>query len=314
MLPIPDNSGSRKLQYGLREQMSDHYDTIIVGGGPAGLSAALVLGRCLRRVLLCDSGRYRNERSRAVNCFLSRDGIPPAQLLECAREQLRRYDSIGRMHARVTSIHRDGEGFIVGVGTDLATCRSLLIATGVVDELPDLEGIEELFGRTVHVCPYCDAWEHRRAPIAVFGRGSKGASLALLLRQWTSDLVLCTHGPDGIRPDDLERLKSRDIRVREEVIRKLEGADGRLKSIRFTDGSCLDRQALFFSTGQHPRSALLEKLGCRYGEKGVACDENGETSIPGMYVAGDVSRDVQLAIIAAAEGARAGLAINRWLR
>ena len=107
MLPIPDNSGSRKLQYGLREQMSDHYDTIIVGGGPAGLSAALVLGRCLRRVLLCDSGRYRNERSRAVNCFLSRDGIPPAQLLECAREQLRRYDSIGRMHARVfCSIHK----------------------------------------------------------------------------------------------------------------------------------------------------------------------------------------------------------------
>jgi thioredoxin reductase len=294
--------------------MGDPYDTIIVGGGPAGLSAALVLGRCLRRVLVCDSGRYRNERSRALHCFLSRDGVPPAELLARAREQLGPYDSVGHMRAWVSRVDRIGAGFVVSTDAgDLLNCRTVLVATGVVDELPEIEGIEEFFGSTVHVCPYCDGWEHRGAPIAVFGDGSKSAGLALLLRQWTKDLVLCTHGPSGLGPDDLVRLDAHGIAVHEQLIRRLEGADGCLKSVLFGDGTRLDRQALFFSTGQHPRSALLESLGCRYGEKGVDCDENGETSIPGVYVAGDVSRDVQLAIIAAAEGARAGLAINRCL-
>ncbi|HEX5958933.1 MAG TPA: NAD(P)/FAD-dependent oxidoreductase, partial [Hyphomicrobiaceae bacterium] len=260
--------------------MADPYDTIIVGGGPAGLSAALVLGRCLRRVLVCDSGRYRNERSRALHCFLSQDGVPPAELLARAREQLAPYNSVGHMRAWVSRVDRNGAGFVVSTDAgDLLNCRTVLVATGVVDELPQIEGIEELFGSTVHVCPYCDGWEHRGAPVAVFGDGSKSARLALLLRQWTNDLVLCTHGPSGLGPDDLARLKARGIAVHEQRIRRLEGADGRLKSVLFGDGTRLDRQALFFSTGQHPRSALLEKLGCRYGEKGVDCDEDGKTSI-----------------------------------
>jgi thioredoxin reductase len=294
--------------------MSEHYDTIVIGGGPAGLSAALVLGRCLRRVLVCDSGRYRNERSRALHCFLSCDGIAPAELLGRAREQLQRYGSVSHTRAVVKSVDQEGEGFAVGTeGGDSLKCQSVLIATGVVDELPAIEGMEEHFGRTVHVCPFCDGWEHRGKPIAVLGKGAKGASLALLLHQWTHDQVLCTHGPGAIEAEDLERLKARGIPLREQVIRKLEGVDGRLSSIHFADGTRLARSALFFNTGQHPRSALLEKLGCRYDEKGVVAGEDGETSVAGVYVAGDVSRDVQLAIIAAAEGARAALAINRWL-
>jgi thioredoxin reductase len=294
--------------------MSESYDTVIVGGGSAGLSAALVLGRCRRRVLVCNSGRYRNERSRALHCFLSRDGIAPADLLSRAREQLRPYESVAQARVRVSSIDRAGDGFAVSTDAGgILGGRTVLVATGVIDELPEIEGMEELFGSSVHVCPYCDGWEHRNAPVAAFGKGTKGVSLALLLRQWTSDLVLCTHGPGEIGSDDLQRLKLRGIRVHEQVIRKVEGAGGCLKSIQFVDGTHLDRQALFFNTGQHPRSPLLEKLGCRFGEKGVACDANGETSIPGAFVAGDVSRDVQLAIIAAAEGARAALAINKSL-
>jgi thioredoxin reductase len=300
-------------QRGQEHGMSEHYETIVVGGGPAGLSAALVLGRCLRRVLVCDSGRYRNERSRALHCFMSRDGIPPSELLARTREELGPYGSIAQTRAVVSGIDQAGEGFTVRTeaGASLG-CRSVLVATGVVDHLPAIEGMQEFFGRSVHVCPYCDGWEHRGAPIAVFGEGGKGASLALLLRQWTHDLVLCTHGT-AIAGEELERLTAHGIPVREQVIRKLEGADGCLSSIVFADGTRLARSALFFDTGQHPRSALLEKLGCRYAEKGVAAGENGETSVPGVYVAGDVSRDVQLAIIAAAEGARAALAINRWL-
>lgn len=294
--------------------MRHSHDTVIIGGGPAGLSAALVLGRCMRRVLVCNSGRYRNQRSRALHCFLSRDGIAPADLLSRAAEQLRPYEGVTQARVRVSGIDRAENGFELTTDAgDVFRSRTVLVATGVIDELPEIEGMAELFGSSVHVCPYCDGWEHRNTPVAAFGKGSKGAGLALLLRQWTDDLVLCTHGPGMIGSEDLRRLKLGGIRVHEQVIRGLEGEGGRLTSILFNDGTRLHRRALFFNTGQHPRSALLEKLGCRFGESGVECNENGETSVPGVFVAGDASRDVQLAIVAAAEGARAALAINKSL-
>jgi thioredoxin reductase len=293
--------------------MSERFETVIVGAGPAGLSAALVLGRCMRRALVCDSGRYRNERSQALHCFMSRDGVSPAQLLELARAQLRPYENIALRRTKVIRIRRGGEGFGVATDAGLVQARTVLMATGVVDELPDIEGIQDLFGRSVHVCPYCDGWEHRNAPIAALGKGDKGAGLALLLRQWTGDLVLCTNGPVEISCEDQEKLRARGINVHGAEIERLEGEEGCLRFIVFADGTRLPRRALFFGTGQHPRSTLLEELGCRYGPKGIEYDDNGRTSVPGVYVAGDVSRDVQLAIIAAAEGARAALAINRVL-
>ena len=290
------------------------YDTLIIGGGPAGLSAALVLGRCVRRVLVLDSGRYRNERSTALHCYLGHDSIAPLALRDLSREQLKRYDTITLLRATVTKVSRCKVGFsaVLDDGHEMVA-RTILFATGVVDELPHIPGIQELFGRSVHVCPYCDGWEHRDAPIAVFGRGSKGASLALLLRQWTQDLVLCSHGPAGLAADEQQLLERRGINVRESAITELYSEDGCLRALRFEDGEELPRQALFFTTGQHPRSTFLENLGCTFDEKGVAYDEDGATSVPGVYVAGDVSRDVQLVIIAAAEGARAALAINKAL-
>ena len=199
-------------------------------------------------------------------------------------------------------------------GGELVTTRTLLVATGVVDEVPNIDGIEDLYGRSVHVCPYCDGWENRKGAVAVYGRAEKGVSLALLLRQWTDDLALCTSGSARLSDEQRCRLRRRGIKVREEAIARLEGSEGRLQAIRFEDGSVLPRQALFFNTGQHPRSPLLTRLGCEFDQNGgVTCDETGETSVPGVFVAGDVSRDVQLAIIAAAEGARAALAINKRL-
>ncbi len=195
----------------------------------------------------------------------------------------------------------------------MVQAKSLLVATGVVDELPKIEGVDELFGRSVHVCPYCDGWEHRNAPVAVYGHGEKAARFAILLRQWTDDLVLCTNG-GALSEEHAGLLNKAGIGVREDVIARLEGKDGCLQAILFARGETLARKALFFTTGQHPRSPLLEKLGCRFDEEGgVACDPEGRTSVPGVFVAGDVSRDVQLAIIAAAEGARAALAINKSL-
>lgn len=293
--------------------MAEPYDVIVIGGGPAGLSAALVLGRCVRRALVCDSGRYRNERSQAMHCYLGLDGIRPADLLATARKQLESYDTVTLTPTRIASLSRVGKMFAARTEAgETHLARMLLVATGVVDELPKIEGILDFFGTSVHVCPYCDGWECRDAPVAVFGPGDKGAGLALMLRQWTDDLVVCTHGAE-VSDEERAMLAKRGILLREVPIVRLEGAGGCLESVVFADGTKLARKALFFNTGQHPRSTLLESLGCRYGEKGVECDENGETSIPGVYVAGDVSRDVQLVTIAAAEGARSAIAINRAL-
>jgi thioredoxin reductase len=295
--------------------MANEYETAIVGGGPAGLSGALVLGRCVRRVIMCDSGRYRNERSAALHCYMGHDGVAPLQLYSDARRQLERYDTVSVVNTTVNSIVAKRGGFVVQTSEGWALhARTVLLATGVIDELPSIEGIEALFGKSVHVCPYCDGWEHRGAPIAVYGRGRKGADLALLLRQWTDDVILCSAGPADLEEAQYRRLRSRGIRVSDHPVRKLHGAEGRLREIEFDDGARLPRAALFFSTGQHQRSPLLESLGCALNDDGgVRCTENGESSIPGVFVAGDVSRDMQLAIMAAAEGARAALAINKML-
>ena len=290
------------------------FDAVVVGGGPAGLSAGLVLGRCMRHALVCDDGRYRNARSHALHCYMGHDGIPPAELLERARSQLKPYDTVSIVGSSVTGITKEDHLFAVAFKRGPSVqARSIIVATGVVDELPAIPGIEALFGTSVHVCPYCDGWEHRNARVAVYGRGDKGTSFAMLLRQWTNDLVLCTDG-SLLSRDQKARLRSRGVDVREQAIETLMGTGGCLEAIHFKGGEALPRRALFFTTDQHPRSPILEGLGCAYDEKGgLACDGDGKTNIPGVYVAGDVSRDVQLAIIAAAEGARAALAVNKYL-
>jgi thioredoxin reductase len=290
------------------------YDTVIIGGGPAGLSAALVLGRCMRRALICDDGRYRNATSKALHCYMGLDGIRPADLLERARSQLEPYETISTARSSVIGIEKKDQLFVVEFKAhEIVRAKTIVVATGVVDELPAISGLKELFGKSVHVCPYCDGWEHRNAPVAVYGRGDKGTTFAMLLRQWTDDLVLCTDGRP-LSSEQKTRLRKRGVDIREEAIDSLVEKNGCLEAIRFLGGETLPRRALFFTTDQHPRSPLLDGLGCTYDEKGgLACDGDGKTNIPGVYVAGDVSRDVQLAVIAAAEGARAALAVNRYL-
>lgn len=291
------------------------YDVIIVGGGPAGLSAALLLGRCRRRVLVCDSGQYRNAASRATHGFLTRDGSDPAESRRIACEQLRRYETVELRPVEVTDAVRVNDRFEVALpdGTRL-TSRKLLLATGVVDQVPAIPGLEPLYGRSVFHCPYCDGWEVRDQPLAVYGRGVRGRGLALELTAWSDDLVLCTDGPADLRVGDRERLARNGIVIREERIARLEGTDGLLERIVFTSGEALARAALFFNTGQRQRSDLPAKLGCQFTPSGDVWTGAYEASnVPGLYVAGDASRLVQLAIVAAAEGAEAAFAINTAL-
>lgn len=289
-------------------------DVIIVGGGPAGLSAALVLGRCRRSVLVCDDGRYRNDPSRALHGFLSRDGMHPAELRRIGREQMERY-GIEYRCVRVTDARPQGNHFEVTLeGGERMECRKLLLGTGVTDKIPEIDGFERYLGFGVFHCPYCDGWEHRDGTLAVFGAGKNGAGLAVSLKTWSADVVLCTNGPAGLKPQEAERLRANGITVREQKIARLEGSEDAMEAIVFQDGSRLERKAIFLSTGQNQRCDLAGKLGCRFTRKGVVQTGKLEgTNIPGLYVAGDASRDVQLAIVAAAEGAKAAIAINQSL-
>ena len=297
------------------QKPADVLDVVVVGAGPAGLSAALVLGRCLRRVAVIDAGRPRNAAARAVHGFLTRDGTAPHELLSIAREQLAPYETVSLIPGEVIDARCHGARFEVRLrdGTCYVT-RKLLLATGVVDDVPPLEGLAPLYGRSVFHCPYCDGWEFRHQPVAVYGRGRNGFGLALELRGWTADLVLCTNGRARLSAHQRQRLEALGIGLREEPIARLEGADGQLEHVVFADGQRLARRALFFSAGQAQASHLAAMLGCQFTRKGaVHTGEYEATAIAGLFVAGDASRLVQLAIVAAAEGAKAAFAINQSL-
>lgn len=287
---------------------------MIIGGGPAGLSAATVLGRCLRTVVLYDAGKPRNDWSKAVHGFLSRDGVHPRELLERARTDLSRYHTVERRNGSALEARKITGGFEVTTSDGaVRRSRKLLLATGVRDILPEIEGIEELYGRSVHHCPYCDGWEHRGEVIAVYGFDGKGEGLARLLAQWSEDVVLCTGGAPA-DPKHVLEMAGPGVKIRAERILRLEGWDGRLQRIVFESGPSLECQAFFFNTGQYQRSPLLEQLGCTFHSNGgVITNEREETAVPGLYVAGDASRDFQFVMVAAAEGMKAAVAINAAL-
>jgi len=288
------------------------YDVIIVGAGPAGLSAALILGRSRRRVLVCDTGKPRNAASRAMHGYLSRDGMSPLAFLATAREQMERYDTVEIRDVEVVDASCEaGVRFHVRLADGSRhACRKLLIATGVVDNLPDIPGFRELYGCGVFHCPYCDGWEVRDRPLAIYGRGARGLGLSLELTGWSRDLVLCTDGPSEIDADGLARLARHGVAVREDRVVCLEGRDA-LERVVFDGGDPLPRLALFFTTGQTQQSQLALSLGCEFNDKGTVLTGRYEsTHLSGLYVAGDASRAVQWVVVAAAEGAEAAFAIN----
>ena len=305
----------RPLQPPTARPQQNVWDVVIVGGGPAGLGGALVLARACRRVLVCDSGTPRNRPSKAIYSFLPRDGIPPDDFRRAAKLELRRYPNVSHIEAEVGRAERCTDGsFAIRAGRRNISSRKLLLASGVVDQLPKIRGIEALFGTSVFQCPYCDGWELRGAAIAVYGRRQRGFEMARALTSWTDDLVLCTDGPAGLSAADRSKLERNNIRLYEQPLARLRGKHGKLQTIEFKDGTTLARAALFFDTACTEQSKLAASLGCQFNRRGgIRSGQYEATSVPGVFVAGNMIKDVQLSIVAAAEGARAAFGINRSL-
>jgi thioredoxin reductase len=292
------------------------YDVVIVGGGPAGLNAALILGRSRRRVLVCDAGRPRNARSRGVRGFLTRDGMPPFELRDLARAELARYPGVELRSCEVASARKVDEIFEITLADGRVECgRKLLLATGWMDDAPDFPDAARFYGRGVYPCPYCDGWEHRDEPILVYGRDPEGGPLALEVTVWSDRVTLLSDG-NRLSDHDRGRLERHGIGVLEDPLAGLDGdPDGAgLERVRFATGRMLDARAIFFPFQGGRTSPLLDGFGLDYARSGLV--ETGaleQTKVPGLFVAGDSAHSVQFAVVAAGEGATAAFAINTEL-
>ena len=292
----------------------ERVDVAIVGGGPAGLSAALMLGRCLRRVVIVDAGEQRNRKAHAIHGYLTRDGTSPTELLRAAETDLLRYPTVTLRSGIVTGVTGARGAFEVRTADGAAIfARRILLATGVIDVVPGIAGLPELFGQSVHHCPHCDGYEYAGRPIGVYGQGPLGVEAGLAMLAWSDDVVLFTDG-HPLAPEERRRCEGLGVAVRDERVVRLDGTDGRLERVVLAGGQAVTRAALFLVAGQREQSELAKALGCAVDELGVVvADEHSVTSVPGVYVAGDASIGEQLVVVAAAQGAIAATKIHASL-
>ena len=292
--------------------VSDEFDAVVIGGGPAGLSAALALGRATRRVLLVGCGSPRNAPAHAAHNVFTRDGTPPTELLRLGREELAPYDVVVRDEC-ATDVRVEESAFVVALETGEVRARGVVLATGIRDVLPDIPGFQELWGTGVFHCPYCHGWEVANRPLAIYARGDAASHFATLISGWTRDLVLFTDGPIDLADDEVQRIRSRGVVIREEPVERLVGSHG-LEAVVLRNGDTVPRSGLFLRPAQELRSDIAQRLGCTMTARGrVEADAMGLTSVPMVFVAGDMGPGQQSVIAAAASGATAGAGLNHHL-
>ncbi|MFN2449512.1 MAG: NAD(P)/FAD-dependent oxidoreductase [Candidatus Baltobacteraceae bacterium] len=290
------------------------YDALIIGGGPAGLSAALSLGRSCRSVLVCDDGQPRNAVADRMHGFLSRDGTPPAELLRTAREQLAQYASVSFRAGHIAAASKERDAFVLESDAgERFEARTVLLSTGVYDELPAIDGVREQWGRSVFVCPYCDGWEVRGRRLAILGKGGRAIELAQELRQWSDDLLVCLQRDGEVSEKQKRWLERSRANVREAEVVRVQDERGGLR-LHFSDGAHELCDALFLCAPLRQRYPLVAMLGCSLGPDGnIAADNHGRTGVGGVYAAGDAASSVHQVMLAAASGVCAGMAINEDL-
>ncbi len=295
------------------------YDVVVVGGGAAGLSGALMLGRSRRSVLVIDAGEPRNAPAAAVHGFLSRDGISPAELLEKGREEIRGYGAHIQT-GRVTSVERIEDGFAVTLDDGgSVSARRLLVTTGLVDELPDVPGVRERWGRDVLHCPFCHGWEVRDQQIGILGTGPMAVHQAQLFRQLSADVVLFRHTAPRPTDEEAEQLSARSITVVDGEVSALEVHDDRLTGVRLRSGEFVPRQAVVVAPRFVARAEVLSALGLETTDQEISghvlgsyipADAMGLTAVPGVWVAGNVTNPTAQVLGSADAGAMAGAAIH----
>jgi thioredoxin reductase len=296
-----------------REAPTPAWDCVIVGAGPAGLNAALVLGRARWRVLVLDDGSPRNYATHEMHGVLGHDGLDPAELRARGCAELARYGvQVVTLEVEDAEVLDGGVRVTCAGRTELT--RTVLLATGMLDELPDIPGFADVWGTSAHTCPYCDGFERRDERLAILAAGDRGEHLAVLLRQWSDDVVLLTNGPHNLAADQLARVQAVGVPVIETAVVALDGRDGRLRHVHLGDGQTLDRDALFFYVGWRLRNDMARTLGCDLRDDGsIAVDANQATTVDRVYAAGNCSEPRALVPAAAGSGTTAAVAINARL-
>ena len=292
------------------------FDAVIVGGGPAGLTCAIFLGRYLRRVLVIDDGHPRNYATRAIHGFLGHHGIAPGELLERGRAEAQE-SGVDLMAARVMTIERNGDLFDVTTnGGECVRARRIVLAYGVRDTLPDIPEIESYYGVTIHHCPDCDGYESRDQRIGVIGWGKSAAGLALKLLQWSNDIVVFTHGHAREWDEEMHsKLLAEQIDVKDERVIALVGNKGLVEAAVLSTGERVAVQRIFFTIGSERSTTLAEDLGCEVDpeQPNIVVDEHRRTTVEGVWAVGDLAAGSQLAITSAADGAIAAIDLNKSL-
>jgi thioredoxin reductase len=287
------------------------WDCVVVGGGAAGLSAALVLGRARRRTLVVDAGAQSNLAAHGTGGLLGQDGRPPAELYATGRAELGRYPSVELRHGEVTTGGAEDGGFVLDLadGTRART-RRVLLATGMQYRTPEIPGLRQLWGRSAFHCPFCHGWEMRDQPLAVLASGDRAEHLALMLRGWTDDIVVLTNGPAGFRAD---------VRIDERQIAEFVSEDGELVAVLFADGTRLARRGVLVAASLRQRSSLAADLGVAaappgpVSEDAVLIDAFHRTSVPGVFAAGDLSAAMPQVAAAIATGSLSAAAVVQSL-
>jgi len=300
----------------IQSSSNSDYDVAIIGGGPAGLSAALWLARYLRRVVVVDSGEPRNWETRGINGFLGSQGIKSPDLRRCGREDAERFGAkmITDTVTKVTNTNSEQFVLTLERGTKF-TARRLLLAFGIKDVWPRIKGLRDCYGETAHVCPDCDGFETTDKQTVVIGTGRKAVGMALSIYNWTKEVVICTNGePADIEKKELDQLKALNIQVLEEPVVAINSENKEIRCLDLESGMQLDCERLYFAIGQRPADDLGVDLKCKRDDHGlIVIDEKHHTSVRNVFAAGDIVPGPQLAIAAAAGGAIAALSIHSSL-